>query len=208
MADGEGTVAAPAVARSRGAWLRPGERVRHATVAQKVGALLVLAGINLFVYFLPIDYQAIGTLAYAGTLIITFVANAAVVLPVPYIPVVAHIAATAEHVWLVVLIGALGSTLGESVAFAVGRVERDLFSDHALYRRVQRLMGSPWRAGGFLFLFAAPLNPIFDVAGLAAGALGLPYRVFFTAVFLARLVRFAVIAAIATGLARLSLLGL
>lgn len=199
-------MAAPAVARSRGAWLRPRERVRHATTAQKIGALLVLVGINLVVYFLPIDYHAIGSFAYAGALVITFVANAAVVLPIPYIPVVANIALTAEHVWLVVIIGALGSTLGESVAFAVGRVERDLFSEHALYQRLQKLMDRPWRAGAFLFMFAAPLNPIFDIAGLAAGALGLPYRVFFTAVFLARLVRFIVIVALATGLARLSLL--
>jgi membrane protein DedA with SNARE-associated domain len=40
---------------------------------------------------------------------------------------------------------------------------------------------------------AVPLNPLFDVAGLAAGAMGMRYRVFFIAVFAARIVRFALI---------------
>jgi uncharacterized membrane protein YdjX (TVP38/TMEM64 family) len=40
---------------------------------------------------------------------------------------------------------------------------------------------------------AAPLNPFFDVAGIAAGAIGMRYRVFFVAVFTARMVRLAVI---------------
>jgi len=44
-----------------------------------------------------------------------------------------------------------------------------------------------------LFAFAVPPNPVFDVAGLAAGAVGVRYSVFFVSVFAARLIRLAVI---------------
>ncbi len=44
------------------------------------------------------------------------------------------------------------------------------------------------------------MNPLFDVAGLAAGALRFPYWLFFVAVFLARVVRLAVLAALVLGL--------
>jgi membrane protein YqaA with SNARE-associated domain len=55
----------------------------------------------------------------------------------------------------------------------------------------------PWLAGAVLFVLAAPPNPAFDVAGLAAGALGVRYAVFFAAVFCARIVRLGVLAWIA-----------
>jgi membrane protein YqaA with SNARE-associated domain len=66
-------------------------------------------------------------------------------------------------------------------------------SEHPIYRRLHRVAERPVFAGVLLFVFAAPLNPIFDVAGLAAGAVGVPFRVFFIAVFAARLLRLAVI---------------
>ena len=114
-------------------------------------------------------------------------------LPIPYLPVVGQLARTAEFVPLVVLTAAFASVLGESVAYAIGRIEKELFSDHPVYRRLQRLVGRPIRASLVLFVLAVPLNPLFDVAGLAAGALGIPYRIFFWSVFIGRLVRFAIL---------------
>ena len=69
----------------------------------------------------------------------------------------------------------------------------DIFADHPVYLRLQRFVGRPWRASLALFVFAAPPNPLFDVGGIAAGALGIPYRVFFWSVLAARLVRFSIL---------------
>jgi membrane protein YqaA with SNARE-associated domain len=142
---------------------------------------------------LPIDYRVFGAWAYPGVFIITFLANAAIALPIPYLAIVGQVARTAEFVPLVVLTAAFASVLGESVAYAIGRVEKDLFSGHSVYLRLQRLVGQPVRAGLLLFVLAVPLNPLFDVAGLAAGALGIPYRIFFWSVFVGRLIRFAIL---------------
>ena len=60
-----------------------------------------------------------------------------------------------------------------------------------MYRRLHRLADRKWLAGLVLFALAVPLNPLFDVAGLAAGAMGMRYRVFFVAVFTARMLRLA-----------------
>ncbi|MDQ2912598.1 MAG: VTT domain-containing protein [Chloroflexota bacterium] len=123
----------------------------------------------------------------------TFLANALIAIPIPYIPIVAHIGATAGMPWLVVVLGALASVLGESVAFLAGRAQEGLVSEHPVYRRVHRVAERPFLAGAMLFAFAVPPNPIFDVAGLAAGAVGVGYRVFFVSVSAARLIRLAVI---------------
>lgn len=158
-----------------------------------VAGVLALIALNIAVYLAPIDYRALTTFAYAGAFVVCFVANAVVAIPIPYIPIIAHIGATAESPALVVALGALGSVLGESVAFVVGRAEQGLVSEHPLYKRIHRLAERKWLAGLVLFGLAVPLNPLFDVAGLAAGAVGMRYRVFFIAVFAARLVRLALI---------------
>jgi membrane protein YqaA with SNARE-associated domain len=158
-----------------------------------IAGIVFLVTLNVAVYFAPIDYGAFTSFAYLGAFIVTLLANALIAVPIPYIPIVAHIGATAEFPWLVVVVGALGSVLGESVAFIAGRAELGLVSEHPIYRRLHRVAERPLLAGVLLFAFAALPNPIFDVGGLAAGAVGVPYRVFFVAVLAARLIRLALI---------------
>jgi membrane protein YqaA with SNARE-associated domain len=164
---------------------------RHIVFA--IAGIAFLLAFNIAVYFAPIDYSAFTSFAYLGAFVVTLLANALIIIPIPYIPIVAHLGATADYPWLVVALGALGSVLGESVAFLAGRAELGLVSEHPIYRRLHRVAQRPFLAGVLIFAFAVPPNPIFDVGGLAAGAVGMPYRVFFLAVFAARLIRLAVI---------------
>jgi membrane protein YqaA with SNARE-associated domain len=175
---------------------------RHVVLAVAGGIFLV--AFNIAVYLAPIDYGAFTSFAYVGVFVVTFLANALIAIPIPYIPIVAHIGATAGMPWLVVVLGALASVLGESVAFLAGRAEEGLVSEHPIYKRVHRVAERPVLAGAMLFLFAVPPNPLFDVAGLAAGAVGVRYRVFFVAVFAARLIRLAVIVWLGTMLGLVS----
>jgi membrane protein YqaA with SNARE-associated domain len=177
--------------------LRPTALVRRANSTsrtQKVLAVAAVAALNIALLVAPFDYSALRGLAYPGAFLITLVANAAVVLPVPYIPIVMHIANTADSVPLVVLLAASGSAIGESVAFAVGRVEKDLLDGHPWFERLRGFFSHERRAFFFLLFFAMPLNPVFDVGGFGAGALGVSFRTFFTAVALGRIVRFSLIA--------------
>jgi membrane protein YqaA with SNARE-associated domain len=175
---------------------------RHVVLAIAGGIFLV--AFNIAVYLAPIDYGAFTSFAYVGVFVVTFLANALIAIPIPYIPIVAHIGATADMPWLVVVLGALASVLGESVAFLAGRAEEGLVSEHPIYKRVHRVAERPFLAGAMLFAFAVPPNPVFDVAGLAAGAVGVRYRVFFISVFAARLIRLAVIVWLGTMLGLVS----
>ena len=175
---------------------------RHVVLAIAGGIFLV--AFNIAVYLAPIDYGAFTSFAYVGAFVVTLLANALIVIPIPYIPIVAHIGASADMPWLVVVLGALASVLGESVAFLAGRAEEGLVSEHPVYKRVHRVAERPLLAGAMIFAFAVPPNPIFDVAGLAAGAVGVRYRVFFVAVFAARLIRLAVIVWLGTMLGLVS----
>jgi len=177
--------------------LRPSALVRSANQTsrtQKVVAVLAVAALNIALLVAPIDYSSLKGIAYPGAFLITLIANAAVVLPVPYIPIVMHIARTADSIVLVVLLAALGSALGESVAFAVGRVEKELLDGHPWFEKLRGFFCHEKRAFFFLLFFAMPLNPVFDLGGFGAGALGVRFRTFFVAVMLGRIVRFSLIA--------------
>jgi membrane protein YqaA with SNARE-associated domain len=173
--------------------MTPSKRRRRLIRPILIGLLAVALNIAAYYLLPPGLVRRLGSLGYLGVFVVTLIANATVVVPVPYFGLVARLAQELDLVG-VVLAGAFGSVLGESVAFFVGRSGRGAVEDTRFYRWVQQQMRHPWRAFMLLFILAAPPNPAFDVAGLAAGALGLPYWLFFTAVFLGRIVRVGLIA--------------
>lgn len=185
QADKPNPALVPAIQPRWRSWVRP------------IAFGLLALTLNVVALLLPIDYQQLGNYTYLGIFAIAAIANATVIIPIPYAPVVANAAAQAAsstEVAFLVLSGALGSALGESVAFFVGRSGQRAVEDTRFYRWVQRQLQHPWRAFAILFGLAAPVNPLFDVAGLTAGAMGLPFWLFFVPVFLGRIIRIGLFA--------------
>lgn len=140
---------------------------------------------------------ALSSAVYLGAFILAFVANVTVLVPIPYNAIVLQMAGSADLPWLVAICAAAGSVLGETSGFLAGRAGKGAFEGTRFGRWIARQLQHPVRAFGVLVLVAAPPNPAFDVAGLAAGTLGVSWRIFYPAVFLGRLVRFLLFAAFA-----------
>lgn len=156
---------------------------------------VVLLALNVGVY-MALETSAgmallmrLGSYNYLGAFVLMIVANATVIVPVPWPAILIPIARQSDSLLLIVLVGALGSAIGESVAFFVGRSGRGAVENTRFYRWIQIQLRHPWRAFLVLFALSAPPNPLFDIAGLTAGAMGLPFWMFFLAVFLGRIVR-------------------
>ena len=182
--------------------LQPAPSADHAAAKRRATIRTIAIGVvavvlNVLAYaLLPPDLaRRLGAFSYLGVFLVTLLANATTIVPTPYIPIVACMAAQSDNLPLVIVAGALGSALGESVAFFVGRTGRAIIEETRFYLWVHRQLQHPWRAFVVLFGLSAPPNPAFDVAGLAAGALDVPYWLFFTAVFLSRMIRIGIIAA-------------
>lgn len=167
----------------RNRWLQP------VLVGSGAIALNVLAYILLPPHLL----ERMGTFGYVSAFGVAALANASVIIPVPYFPVIVRLAQV-FNVWGVVVAAAAGSALGELVAFMVGRAGQGTAEQTRFYRWVHRQMTHPLRTMLVLFLLSAPPNPAFDVAGLLAGALGLPIWMFLLPVFLGRIIRMALVA--------------
>lgn len=160
-----------------------------------IALMLVLMGvINLGFYYLPFDYTGLGDYAVAGVFALTAIATATIVIPVPYIPVIMHLAQQTHRpldLVLIALAAGLGSVVGETSGYLVGKAGSGAVAETRMARWVAEQMTHPLRSFVTLFALAAPPNPLFDVAGMAAGAFRVPFWRFATAVFAGRCLRMA-----------------
>jgi membrane protein YqaA with SNARE-associated domain len=171
----------------------------------RIAALLVVAlALNLLVLAIPPGWIAglrnYGWLGYVAAFGITALANASVVVPVPYPTMIAQLARALDDSIGVAIVGAAGSTIGETTAFMVGRAGRGTLDATRFGHWLRHQLRSPVRAWIVLFLLSAPPNPFFDVAGLTAGSLGIPFWIFFTATFAGRIIKLLFFAALGRGL--------
>lgn len=174
------------------------QRVRRTPLRWRVGVLLLAAAIIAAMFFIPkpefsIDYFR--TWGYPGVFVVTLVANASVILPTPgFLAVI--IAGAVLNPLLVAFMGAAGMTLGELSGYFMGRMGRALTtveiqtdpgSRHRWVAWTQRMVGR-WGMLG-IFVLAATPNPLFDIAGIAAGMAKMRVWRFLVATFAGRLIR-------------------
>lgn len=139
-----------------------------------IPSLTVLLGIAITVvlYLLRDIITELGNYGYLGAFLISLITSATVILPVPGIVVLFALGTTLNPV-LVALVGATGGIIGEMTGFMVGYEGREAIPHKSkLYLRLENWMRR-WGTWAVIAFAAIPL-PIFDVAGIVAGALHYP----------------------------------
>src|SRR5215210_2325547 len=123
---------------------KPGANKRRSLVRTiAIGAVAVALNVLAYYYLPPDLARRLGAFSYLGVFLITLLANATTVVPMPYIPIVARMATQADNLALLIVAGALGSVLGESVAFFIGRSGQTIFEKTRLYVWVHRQLQHP-----------------------------------------------------------------
>ena len=172
----------------------PGAGGRGHKAVPIVGVVVLALALNLLIIGLPQRWFAgWGSYGYLGVFLVTLLANASVFVPVPYPGLVAKLGAEL-NIFGVAVLGAAGSTAGETTAFLVGRAGKRAVEQTGFYLWLKRQLRTPLRAFVILFLLSAPPNPFFDVAGLTAGTLGVPFPIIVGATFTGRIVRMLLLA--------------
>ncbi|MFQ5942205.1 MAG: VTT domain-containing protein [Anaerolineales bacterium] len=161
------------------------------TFALRVLALLAVIAITVAAYLLRDEIENLEILGYPGIFILSLIANATVVLPAPGF-IVTLVAGSIFNPILVALAAAAGAALGELTGYLAGYSGRGVFERAPSYDRLEELMKE---YGGWTVLVLAALpNPLFDIAGAAAGALRMPVVAFLTWAFAGKLIKMLVIA--------------
>jgi membrane protein DedA with SNARE-associated domain len=162
-------------------------------------ALLMTAFAVAFFYF-GADTSNLKAWGYAGVFLINLVGSASILLPSPAVASVFGGGALLDDflgvpafIW-VGLVAGLGEALGEFSGYAAGYGGRIVFENRPEYQRVRGWMERHGTVS--MFLLSLFPNPLFDVAGVAAGAVQMPLRRFFLAVLAGKVIKDTYLAAV------------
>ena len=136
------------------------------------------------------DKFTLDQVGYGGVALSSLIASAGFILPVPALGAVC--AAVGPPFQLnplfIGLIAGGAEGLGELTGYFLGYTGRAVISRSRIYNRLEGWMER--RGGILLFLVSIVPNPIFDVIGVAAGALRYPLWRFFLVVWSGKTIKF------------------
>lgn len=168
--------------------IKPNRTISGKTIAMFILTILGFIGLSvLMVHLLP-DLEEMAQYGYLGVFVVSLASSATIIVPFPGMAAVLTAATIWNPVW-VALISSVGFTLGEITAYYAGRGGRAIIMrDH--WKEYERAEGWMNHYGGLtIFLFAFIPVFIFDLAGLAAGALRFPLHKFLLFTWAGRLPR-------------------
>jgi uncharacterized membrane protein YdjX (TVP38/TMEM64 family) len=161
------------------------------TLLLGVGFMLTLFAIGFF-YF-STDISNLRSYGYFGVFLINVVGAASILLPSPAAASVLGGGALLDDflgvpAWFWVgIVAGCGEAIGEFSGYVAGYGGRVILEERPIYARIKSWMQ---RKGTLtMFLMSTIPNPLFDVAGLAAGAVQMPMRSFFFAVLGGKIIK-------------------
>lgn len=160
-------------------------RVRGPSIWWRLLGLVVALAITGLIFAYRDRLAQFSSYGYLGLLIISIVGNATVLLPVPSLAAT-FIAGGVLDPPLVGLVSGMGMAIGELSGYLAGYGGSAIVEarDQERYQRLEAWM----RRRGMLtvFVLSSIPNPVFDLAGIAAGMLHFPLWRFLLACFLGK----------------------
>jgi membrane protein YqaA with SNARE-associated domain len=152
---------------------------------------LFVISLTVTLYIFQDQIQNLGAYGYPGIFIVSILANATVIIPLPGVLLTATMAVILNPFWVAVAAGS-GAALGELSGYLAG------FSGQVVVERVgwyERLENWMRKYGDVTVLVLAFIpNPAFDMAGMTAGALKMPVLRFLFWVWIGKLGKMMLIA--------------
>ena len=141
------------------------------TAILRVVALVFVIGLSVGVYLLRDQVQNLKGLGYAGIFLISLVSSATIILPVPGVLVTSMMGAVFNPFWVAIAAGT-GAALGELSGYLAGFSGQGVAQKAEIYKKLENWMR---RFGPVTVLVLGFIpNPLFDMAGMVAGALKMP----------------------------------
>ena len=159
-------------------------------------ALLVITAGSIWLALNGEWVQRFSHWGYAGSFLISLISNATVVLPAPGLFVVLALGANLNPVLLGVVAGC-GSGLGELSGYLAGATGGDLILQRGINSRLHKL--TTRYTMPVLFGLAILPTPLFDVAGILAGAIRLPLHRFLVPVIIGKIIKHIIFAFLGAG---------
>jgi uncharacterized membrane protein YdjX (TVP38/TMEM64 family) len=158
---------------------------RRLRIVQILTVFAILAALGAALYFRD-RIQELERYGYAAVFLVGLVSNATLILPVPGLAI-SSVMGGVFNPWVVGIVGGVGQALGELTGYMAGYSGQTWIDESPTYNRLTRWM----QRHGQLTIFVLALipNPIFDLGGIAAGALRFPVWKFLTSCTAGKIVK-------------------
>ena len=139
--------------------------------AIRIVAIIAVVGLTVFLFLNRQKVSQLGQFGYPGIFLVELISSATLILPVPGVLFTSAMAAVFNPWWVAAAAGS-GATLGELTGYVAGFSGQGVIENRTWYDRVTGWIKKYGDAT--IFVLALIPNPIFDVGGMAAGALRMP----------------------------------
>lgn len=159
------------------------------------GGVLFIVAITVGSFWLLLNPAWVvwaGQWGYVGAFLVSLISSATIILPAPGIAVVVAMGNALDPVALGIVAG-VGSAFGEMSGYVAGATGSALIpqAQHAHFKRLQDLTR---KYGALLLLVLAAIPfPLFDLAGIVAGALKMHVAWFFSAVAVGKSIKYIIL---------------
>lgn len=154
-------------------------------VVQSILSLFVVLAVIICAFVFKEQIEKYAATGYLGVFLACFAATATIFLPAPGILVVIQYAQFLNPI-LVILLGSLGTALGELIGYILGRNGNELAKINTEKKFFSWLTRKPILA---VFLFSIIPLPVFDIVGICAGMAKVNPLKFGIACFLGKLLK-------------------
>lgn len=155
-------------------------------------ALLVALGISALIIFYSNEVRRLDELGYLGVFLIMLFGNATIILPAPGLVSVFLLGGTLPVPLFVGLAAGFGAALGELTSYLAGYSGSGVIARTSMYVQVRNIVD---RYGMWAIMVAALIpNPLFDLAGIAAGALNIKWWKFLLGAGVGNMIKLSVLA--------------
>lgn len=151
--------------------------------------LLVLLLFSVYIFLHREEIQQLGHYGYPGIFLISFLSNSTIIFPLPGVLVTSAMGAVFNPFWVAITAGT-GAALGELSGYLAGSAGKFAVENKDWYEKIMKAMQ---KYGGWIILVLAFIpNPLFDLAGIAAGVLHIPVWQFMLFCFLGKILKMLV----------------
>lgn len=163
---------------------------------QHVLALVFAVGVTVVIVVFQEQINKLGAVGYLGAFLVMLVGNATLILPAPALILVyalgKSMGTTPLDPLLVGLVTGAGATLGEFTGYAAGFSGSGVITNLHAYQRIEGLVKKYGVATIALLAFIP--NPLFDVAGIAAGVLKMKWWQFLAGTLVGKVAKTIIVA--------------
>ena len=153
--------------------------------------VLVVAIMGAVLYFSK-DIAGLSAYGYAGVFLISLLSAATILFPAPGWAIVIAMSGHLDPLLLGVVAG-LGAAIGELTGYMAGEGTRNLLNNTIKETKKIEMMVRKYGMAAIFVLAFIP-NPLFDIAGIIAGGLRIPWWRFLAACALGRVLRYTLLA--------------